>query len=81
MLAKSDLGKVFLVRRDNKEYAMKTIIKDQIRDQSLLKECIDEKQLLLKSKHPFIINLEYVFNTQNRVFLVMPYERACKLSL
>jgi hypothetical protein len=32
LLAKSDLGKVFLVRRENKEYAMKTIIKDHIRD-------------------------------------------------
>ena len=43
LLAKSDLGKVFLVKREKKAYAMKTIIKNQIKDQSLLKECLDEK--------------------------------------
>lgn len=56
-------GKVYKVKKkDNlKIYAMKAMNKKIIIDSRLQENAVIEKDVLKKSKHPFIVNLKYSF--------------------
>jgi hypothetical protein len=41
--------------KDGKAYAMKVIRKDTMLQQDMIKSTLLEKQILLDSKHPFIV--------------------------
>jgi serine/threonine protein kinase len=62
---------VFLVQRKDKIYAMKTIRKDLLLEKTLITHCLLEKEVLMKTKHPFVVNMEHVFQTENRIFFIM----------
>lgn len=61
LLGKGSFGKVFLVERGNKVYAMKTIRKDLLLEKTLITNCLLEKEVLMKTDHPFMVNMDYVF--------------------
>lgn len=71
LLGKGSFGKVFLVQRKDKIYAMKTIRKDLLLEKTLISHCLLEKEVLMKIDHPFMVNMEYVFQTDNRIFFIM----------
>ncbi|CAD8114639.1 unnamed protein product [Paramecium sonneborni] len=74
-LGKGAFGKVFKVKKkDNgKIYALKAMNKKQIFDSNLEQNAVIEKEVLNNSKHPFIVNLKYSFQSQTKLYFVLEY--------
>ncbi|TNV72827.1 hypothetical protein FGO68_gene15253 [Halteria grandinella] len=71
-------GKVYLVRNRketdaDKFYAMKIIRKDLLIDQKKIQQAYVEKEILNTCEHPFIMNLDFVFQNDSRIFFLMKY--------
>jgi hypothetical protein len=50
--------------QDGKVYAMKSLRKDVILDYDQIESTMLEKEILLKADHPFLVGMEYVFQTE-----------------
>ena len=74
-LGKGSFGEVYLVKKINSEetYAMKVLRKERIMGQNLLKYAVAERNVLSTSHHPFIVKLNYAFQTSTKLFLVIEY--------
>jgi serine/threonine protein kinase len=68
-------GKVFLVNKVSNPtlYAMKVIKKDRIKTDKQRERTRTERWILEKLKHPFIMNLNYAFQTPTRLYMVIDY--------
>ena len=75
MLGKGSFGEVFLVqKRDTKQlFAMKVLRKDKVMAQNLIKYAKTERNVLSYIKHPFIVSLNYAFQTPEKLFLILDY--------
>lgn len=65
VIGKGSFGKVFLVQKvqDGEVFAMKSLRKDVILDYDQIESTLLEKEILLKADHPFLVGMEYVFQT------------------
>jgi serine/threonine protein kinase len=65
VIGRGSFGKVFLVQKveDNAVYAMKSLRKDVILDFNQIESTLLERDILLKANHPFLVGMEYVFQT------------------
>ncbi|CAD8209860.1 unnamed protein product [Paramecium pentaurelia] len=74
-VGKGAFGKVYKVKKkDNQKiYAIKCINKKLIFDSKLESNALLEKNVLKQSKHPFIVQLKYSFQTPTKLYLVMEY--------
>ena len=54
-------------------YAMKSIRKDIIIEKDSLENIRLEKYILLCVDHPFILSMDYVFQTEHRIYFLMEY--------
>lgn len=74
-LGKGSFGEVFLVRRrgTNEKYAMKILDKDIIIGQNIIKYVLTERNVLTTLHHPFIVKLNYAFQTKEKLFLLLDY--------
>jgi len=52
---------------------MKILNKKDILTKNLLRYAETEKNVLNIMKHPFIVNLNYAFQNENKLFLVLDY--------
>ena len=75
MVGKGTFGKVFLVQNahTSKLYAMKCIRKDIIIDNEQFENIKLEKDILFNIEHPFIVNMEYVFQNEYRIYFLMKF--------
>lgn len=75
VIGKGSFGKVMQVRKkDNgKIYAMKILNKATIIERNELEHTRSEKSILQKLCHPFLVNLNYSFQTPDKLFFVMDY--------
>lgn len=74
VLGQGTFGKVYLASAFNKQYAIKILRKDKIlTEEWALEKTKQEKEILLKTKHQFIINTEYVFSDPIRIYFVMKF--------
>lgn len=79
MLGKGSFGEVFLVREKNplKQpstfYAMKVLNKDRVFSQNLIKYVKSERNILSIMDHPFIVKLNYAFQSKNKLYLLLDY--------
>jgi serine/threonine protein kinase len=75
-------AKVFLVRLKggNKLYALKLIPKKTIRNDYALNSILKEREILLKSNHPFILKLRYSFQDPAYFCYVMDYMKGGPIS-
>ena len=75
LLGKGSFGEVYLVRKTNTnvKYAMKVLRKERIMGQNLLKYAIAERNILSLIHHPFIVKLNFAFQTSTKLFLVLEY--------
>lgn len=63
-MRKKDSGQLF---------AMKILQKQRIMGQNLVKYAITERNVLSYTKHPFIVGLNYAFQTRDKLFLILDY--------
>lgn len=75
IIGKGTFGKVYLVNNKNngKLYAMKSIRKDAVIEYNTFEKVSIEKLILLQVNHPFIINMEYVFIKEYRIYFLMNF--------
>jgi len=76
LLGTGSFGEVFLIERkqDKKLLAMKVLSKRKVRDQNLHKYALTERNVMASlGDHPFIVRLQYAFQTVERLYLVSDY--------
>lgn len=75
VIGKGSFGKVMQVRKkdDGKIYAMKVLRKDTIIARKQVSHTKSEKNILMKIQHPFIVNLNYAFQTKDKLYMILDY--------
>lgn len=75
VLGKGAFGKVILAQKlDNKKlYAIKILKKKDILAQDQLEHTKAEKAILQHVNHPFVVGLEYAFQTPEKVYFVLEF--------
>eukprot|EP00945_MAST-04E_sp_MAST-4E-sp1_P005610 g5610.t1 len=77
VLGRGGYGKVLQVRLksavDNAIFAMKTLKRDQFKDDEQRERVILEREILTDAHHPFIASLEYAFHTSTKLYMVMEF--------
>eukprot|EP01129_Flabellula_baltica_P002945 TRINITY_DN12817_c0_g1_i1.p1 TRINITY_DN12817_c0_g1~~TRINITY_DN12817_c0_g1_i1.p1 ORF type:complete len:452 (+),score=130.24 TRINITY_DN12817_c0_g1_i1:59-1357(+) len=75
VIGRGSFGKVMQVRekKTNKVYAMKVMRKDAIIAKNQVAHTKDEKHILAKIQHPFIVRLNYAFQTSDKLYMIMDY--------
>lgn len=77
VLGKGGFAKVLLVKKvegeNQQRFAMKILKKSDLMANKLLEATILEKNILQKTNHPFIVHLNYAFQTSHKIYLVMEY--------
>ena len=58
---------------------MKSLRKDVILDYEQVESTLLEKDILLQADHPFLVGMEYVFQTESKIFFVMKFVRGGEL--
>lgn len=68
-------GKVFLVTKKDsgKKYAMKVLSKSEIIGNNITRYALTEKNVMSKISHPFIVGLNYAFQTKELLYLILDY--------
>jgi serine/threonine protein kinase len=75
VIGKGSFAKVVLVRKKDNEklYAMKILKKDHIIKRKQVEHTKTERAVLRFTRHPFIVQLHYAFQTADRLFFVLDY--------
>jgi serum/glucocorticoid-regulated kinase 2 len=81
VVGRGSYGKVCLVEfKPNGElYAMKSLKKDILIDQEQIESTLLEKKILESMDHPFLVGLVFCFQTEDRLYFVMPFLRGGEL--
>ena len=58
---------------------MKTLRKEQIIEDEMFQNVRTEKEILQMADHPFLLGLDYVFQTEKNIFFVMRFVRGGEL--
>jgi serum/glucocorticoid-regulated kinase 2 len=54
-------------------YAMKILKKSHIIKREEVKHTLCERNVLMKLRHPFIVNLKFAFQNSQKLYLVLPF--------
>lgn len=75
VLGEGGYGKVFLVRRKNTnaQFALKRVKKRLLGKELRLKDAMNEKNIMLRSAHPFIVKLHCSFQDNKYLYYCMEY--------
>jgi serine/threonine protein kinase len=75
LLGTGSFGEVYLVEKisDDSLHAMKVLCKDKIFEHKLARYAMTERNVLSVINHPFIVKLNFSFQTQNELFLILQY--------
>ena len=75
LIGKGSFGKVMQVRckEDGKIYAMKILNKTHIIDNNEVEHTMAEKNVLAKSKNPFLMQMHYSFQSSDKLYFILDY--------
>ena len=75
VIGKGTLGKVMQVRKKDTErvYAMKIVRKADVVERKEIDHIIAERQVLAQMHHPFIINLKFSFQSEDKLYMVLSF--------
>ena len=75
MVGRGSFGKVYLayLPATQRYYALKSIRKDMILDKNSIQNIDLERLIMLQVDHPFIVNMQFVFQRTCRVYFVLDY--------
>ena len=75
LLGQGSFGEVYLVKKkdSNNYYAMKVLDKKKIKKQNIFKYAMTERNVLSILNYPFIVKLNYAFQTNDKLFLLLDY--------
>ena len=81
VLGRGSFGKVTLVqyKQTGEYYAMKSLKKDVLLDQDQVESTILEKKILQSLDHPFLVGMIFCFQTEERIYFIMPFVRGGEL--
>jgi serum/glucocorticoid-regulated kinase 2 len=81
ILGKGAFGKVILAQKKDtsKIYAIKVLLKKHIIDQDQLDHTKAEKMILTHVNHPFLVGLDYAFQTDERLYFVLQFMKGGEL--
>ena len=81
LIGQGRFGKVYLAELPNKSdlYAIKVIRKDGTIESNQGKYTELEKDILFSCDHPFLVNMEYLFQSETRLYFVMPFVKGGEL--
>jgi len=81
VLGRGAFGKVMMVeKRDTKQiYALKSLRKEELIDKDQIEHTKTEKIILENINHPFLVGLEWMFQTPEKIFFVMQFMRGGEL--
>ena len=81
MIGKGTFGKVYLVEQEGtgKMLAMKCIRKDIIIENEQMDNIQLEKDILFSIDHPFLVNMEFVFQNEFRIYFLMKFVKGGEL--
>ena len=77
LVGKGTFGKVYLAKLESHEklYAVKSMRKDLLIDTKQIEGTKLEKEILLNCNHPFLSGMDYMFQTEERLYFVMEFIR------
>jgi len=75
VLGRGAFGKVYLavLNSNSQVYAIKSIRKDVLIETEQVENTKLEKDIMLNSDHPFLIGMDYLFQSPLRLYFVMPF--------
>ena len=75
VIGKGSYGKVLLVRKKDtgQLYAQKVLKKAEIIRRNQVEHTMTERRILENIRHPFIIKMDYAFQSQTKLFFVLEY--------
>jgi len=75
VIGKGNFGKVMLVRMKGTEeiYAMKMLSKQRIIERNEIEHTMAECRILQRLRHPFLVNLHYAFQTEDKLYLILDF--------
>ncbi|KAK8848115.1 RAC-gamma serine/threonine-protein kinase [Tritrichomonas musculus] len=75
VLGRGTYGKVMLVRckKDGQLYAMKSMSKKILQETGQTQQTLHEKDVLLKTVHPFLVFAHSTFQTGAKIFIILDY--------
>lgn len=82
LLGRGTFGKVFLAeltKHNKKLYAIKAIRKDVLIEYNQVQNTKLEKDILFSCEHPFLVGMDYLFQSQTRLYFVMPFIKGGEL--
>ena len=81
VIGRGSYGKVCLVqfKKTNKLYAMKSLKKDVLLDEDQVENTLLEKDILQSINYPFLVRMEFCFQTEERIYFILPFIRGGEL--
>lgn len=83
ILGRGTFGKVYLseveVNGQKRLYAIKAIRKDVLIEYNQVKNTKLERDILFECEHPFLVGMDYLFQSDTRLYFVMPFVRGGEL--
>ena len=75
VLGVGSFSKVYLVEhlKSGEFYAMKILKKDLLIEEDQIQNTLLEKKILVELEHQFLIELIYCFQTEERIYLILPF--------
>lgn len=82
-LGRGTFGRVYLgeltVGGKKRLYAIKAIRKDVLLEYEQVQSTMLEKDIMFEADHPFLVGMDYLFQSETRLYFVMPFVRGGEL--